>query len=133
MLQTINMRERNKRQKNKNSSEGTVHAHGSEDAHETVSLPNSKENTSGTRLRSANRSSYVMLTVCALIAYCTLSLYQYQHEALPVPLSPEHAGKRGFSEIEAMKHVKALAKLGPHPVGSDALERALQVCHSCFS
>ncbi|CAO2839785.1 unnamed protein product [Amaranthus hypochondriacus] len=120
------MRERNKRQKNKNSSEGTVHAHGSEDAHETVSLPNSKENTSGTRLRSANRSSYVMLTVCALIAYCTLSLYQYQHEALPVPLSPEHAGKRGFSEIEAMKHVKALAKLGPHPVGSDALERALQ-------
>ncbi|KAL2465111.1 Zn-dependent exopeptidase superfamily protein [Abeliophyllum distichum] len=47
-------------------------------------------------------------------------------ESLPAPLTLEQVGKRGFSEHEAMKHVKALAQLGPHPVGSVALNRALQ-------
>lgn len=46
---------------------------------------------------------------------------------MPPPLTADQAGKRGFSEFEAIKHVKALTELGPHPVGSDALDRALQV------
>lgn len=78
------------------------------------------------RLRSANRSSYVMLTLCAIIMYSSWSVYHYQFDNLPAPLSAQQAGKRGFSEIEAMKHVKALADLGPHSVGSDAVDIALQ-------
>ncbi|KAJ8506521.1 hypothetical protein OPV22_007407 [Ensete ventricosum] len=39
---------------------------------------------------------------------------------------PQEQGKRGFSEVSALEHVKYLTKLGPHPVGSDALELAVQ-------
>ena len=39
-----------------------------------------------------------------------------------MPLTAEEAGKRGFSEIEAFKHVRALTQVGPHPVGSEALQ-----------
>lgn len=46
---------------------------------------------------------------------------------MPAPLAAHHAGKRGFSEVEAIKHVHALTKFGPHPVGSKALGDALQV------
>ncbi|KAL0403477.1 UNVERIFIED_CONTAM: Vacuolar membrane protease [Sesamum radiatum] len=47
-------------------------------------------------------------------------------ESLPVPQTLDQVGKRGFSEHEAMKHVEALTRLGPHPVGSDTLESALK-------
>lgn len=77
-------------------------------------------------LPSANRSSYAILTLFGLIIYTSWSVYHYQFEVLPVPLSAEQAGKRGFSELEAIKHVKALAELGPHSVGSDALDLALE-------
>lgn len=73
------------------------------------------------------RSPLVWLTLFALITYSSWAVYQYQYESLPPPLTAEQAGKRGFSEVEAMKHVKALTQLGPHPVGSDALDLALQV------
>lgn len=43
-----------------------------------------------------------------------------------MPANAEQAGKRGFSEVSAMTHVKYLAALGPHPVGSDALDLAIQ-------
>lgn len=78
------------------------------------------------RVPSANRSSYAMLTLIALLMYSSWSVYQYQYESLPAPLTAEQAGKRGFSEVEALKHVKRLAGLGPHPVGSDSLDRAIQ-------
>ncbi|KAJ4846680.1 hypothetical protein Tsubulata_019727 [Turnera subulata] len=50
----------------------------------------------------------------------------YQFESLPAPLTADQAGKRGFSEVEALKHVVALTQLGPHPVGSDSLDVALK-------
>lgn len=75
---------------------------------------------------SPNRSSYAMLTLFALLMYSSWNVYHYQYENLPAPLTAEQAGKRGFSEVEAMKHVKALAGFGPHPVGSDSLDRAVQ-------
>lgn len=59
--------------------------------------------------------------------YSSWGVYYYQYDSMPLPLSSEQAGKRGFSEIAAMEHVKALTQLGPHPVGSDALDRAVQV------
>ncbi|KMS95274.1 hypothetical protein BVRB_009830 [Beta vulgaris subsp. vulgaris] len=112
------------RQRNRSSRE-PINSHGSE---ETVSSSNNTASGSEEmlHLRSAKRSSSAMLTLCALIMYCCWSVYHYQYENLPLPQSAEQAGKRGFSEIEAMKHVNALAELGPHSVGSDALDLAVQ-------
>lgn len=73
------------------------------------------------------RSPVVWLTLFLLIIYSSWAVYHYQFENLPLPLTAEQAGKRGFSEVEALKHVKALTQFGPHPVGSDALDLALQV------
>lgn len=79
--------------------------------------------------RAANprRSPFVWLTLFGLIMYCSWAVYRCQFESLPAPLTAEQAGKRGFSEVEAMKHVKALTDIGPHHVGSDALDDAIQV------
>ncbi|XP_057780017.1 uncharacterized protein LOC130998621 [Salvia miltiorrhiza] len=74
----------------------------------------------------AKRSSYVVFTLFVLVIYGAWGVYHYQFESLPVPLALEHVGKRGFSEHEAMKHVEALTQLGPHTVGSDALESAVK-------
>ncbi|XP_057784621.1 uncharacterized protein LOC131001975 isoform X1 [Salvia miltiorrhiza] len=74
----------------------------------------------------AKRSSYVVFTLFVLVIYGAWGVYHYQFESLPVPLALEHVGKRGFSEHEAMKHVETLTQLGPHPVGSDALESAVK-------
>lgn len=76
---------------------------------------------------SAKRSSYVIFTLFVLVIYGAWGVYHYQFESLPPPLALENVGKRGFSEHEAMKHVQALTQLGPHPVGSDALENAVKV------
>lgn len=73
------------------------------------------------------RSSVVWLALLLIITYCCSSIYRHQFQNMPVPLTAENAGKRGFSEIEAVKHVKALTEVGPHPVGSEALHLALQV------
>ncbi|KAI9124689.1 hypothetical protein K1719_004611 [Acacia pycnantha] len=56
----------------------------------------------------------------------TDAIYTHQFGNMPEPLTAEQAGKRGFSEIEALKHVKALTELGPHPVASETLDSALQ-------
>ncbi|KAF5733748.1 endoplasmic reticulum metallopeptidase 1 isoform X2 [Tripterygium wilfordii] len=74
----------------------------------------------------AKRSGFSWLFMFVAFVYGSWAVYQYQYQNLPVPLTAEQAGKRGFSEVEAMKHVKVLTELGPHPVGSDALDRALQ-------
>ncbi|KAL1295251.1 hypothetical protein HN51_056140 [Arachis hypogaea] len=78
------------------------------------------------RLGNPRRSSYVWLALLLIITYSCSSIYNYQFQNMPMPLTSEQAGKRGFSEIEAFKHVKALTEFGPHPVGSDALHSALQ-------
>ncbi|ONI23875.1 hypothetical protein PRUPE_2G213300 [Prunus persica] len=72
------------------------------------------------------RSPFVWLTLFLAIAYGSWSVFHYQFESLPAPLTAEQAGKRGFSEFSALEHVKALTQLGPHSVGSDALHLALQ-------
>ncbi|KAK4345465.1 hypothetical protein RND71_035641 [Anisodus tanguticus] len=74
----------------------------------------------------AKRSNYAILALFVLVAYGTWYVYQHQFLNLPRPLGANEVGKRGFSELEAIKHVKALTQLGPHPVGSDALDHALQ-------
>ncbi|CAA0806367.1 Zn-dependent exopeptidases superfamily protein, partial [Striga hermonthica] len=74
----------------------------------------------------AKRSSYVIFALFVVALYGAWGVYHYQYVHLPVPLSSQQVGKRGFSELEAMKHVKALTRMGPHPVGSDALESALK-------
>nr|GMD30216.1 endoplasmic reticulum metallopeptidase 1 isoform X1 [Ipomoea batatas] len=74
----------------------------------------------------AKRSGISILVFFVLVVYSTWAVYCYQYESLPQPLSAEHAGKRGFSELEAVKHVEALTKLGPHPVRSNSLDSALQ-------
>lgn len=74
----------------------------------------------------ATRSPYVILALFVLVINGSWGVYHYQFENLPSPLDLESVGKRGFSENEAMKHVVALTQLGPHSIGSDALERAFQ-------
>ncbi|CAN1237970.1 hypothetical protein LINGRAPRIM_LOCUS2010 [Linum grandiflorum] len=61
------------------------------------------------------------------LIYSSWWVYSYQYDSLPLPLTADQAGKRGFSEVEAMKHVESLTQFGPHPIGSDALDRALLV------
>lgn len=83
-------------------------------------------------VRRTKRSAYVILALFVLVINGCWAVYHYQFEAMPIPLTADQAGKRGFSEEEAMKHVKSLAGLGPHPVGSDALDVALQVSLHCY-
>lgn len=75
---------------------------------------------------TAKRSPYAVLALFILVIHGIWAVHHYQFENLPEPLSADQVGKRGFSEESAMKHVKALTQLGPHPVGSDALELGLQ-------
>ncbi|CAH2078968.1 unnamed protein product [Thlaspi arvense] len=72
------------------------------------------------------RSGKVWLSLLILITYSSWAVYNYQTGNLPRPLTAKQAGKRGFSEIQAMKHVTALTQFGPHPVSSDALVHALE-------
>lgn len=75
----------------------------------------------------AERGGYEILVLFTFVVCATWGVYHYQFEVLPEPLSAEDAGETGFSEVAAMKHVKALSELGPHPLGSTALDTALQV------
>ncbi|KAH0942309.1 hypothetical protein HID58_001946 [Brassica napus] len=72
------------------------------------------------------RSGKTWFSVLILIIYSSWAVYNHQHGNLPRPLTAKQAGKRGFSEIQAMKHVAALTQFGPHPVSSDALVHALE-------
>ncbi|XP_043705900.1 endoplasmic reticulum metallopeptidase 1 isoform X2 [Telopea speciosissima] len=94
---------------------------------ETVSLSSVDEKIHLTeRGESPKRSAFLWLALFIVIVNCSWGVHRYQFQTLPVPLSADQAGKKGFSEYEAMEHVKALTELGPHPVGSDALDLALQ-------
>lgn len=84
-------------------------------------------------LNEPKRSTFLWFTLLVLFIYGARAAYHLQSESLPVPLTAEQAGKRGFSEASAMKHVKYLASLGPHPVGSDPLDLAIQVRIYYFS
>jgi len=81
--------------------------------------------------RKHRRGAYLLLGLLIIFLHGSWSVYQIQFGSLPLPLDAEQAGKRGFSEVSALKHVKYLTGLGPHPVGSDSLDRAIQVVHSC--
>ncbi|KAI3913589.1 hypothetical protein MKW92_043245 [Papaver armeniacum] len=72
------------------------------------------------------RSSLVWISLLCVFIYSSWAVHHYQFDVLPRPLGIKQAGKRGFSEELAIKHLKSLADLGPHPVGSDALDLALQ-------
>ncbi|CAL9093220.1 unnamed protein product [Musa textilis] len=72
------------------------------------------------------RSAFLWVALFVLFLNSSWAVYHFQFESLPSPLDAEQAGKRGFSEVSALEHVKYLTKLGPHPVGSDALELAVQ-------
>lgn len=76
------------------------------------------------------RGAYLLLGLLIIFFHGSWSVYQIQFGSLPLPLDAKQAGKRGFSEASALEHVKYLTSLGPHPVGSDSLELAIQVLHS---
>ncbi|KAL6903480.1 hypothetical protein ACP4OV_004293 [Aristida adscensionis] len=72
------------------------------------------------------RGAYLLLGLLIVFLHGSWSVYRIQFANLPLPLSSEQAGKRGFSEASALEHVKYLTSVGPHPVGSDSLELAVQ-------
>ncbi|ONK70671.1 uncharacterized protein A4U43_C04F300 [Asparagus officinalis] len=72
------------------------------------------------------RSAFLWVALFILLLNGSWAVYYYEIQNLPLPVNTEQAGKRGFSEISAMNHVKYLAELGPHPVGSNALDVALE-------
>ncbi|XP_077250715.1 uncharacterized protein LOC143890059 [Tasmannia lanceolata] len=81
---------------------------------------------SNERQEGAKRSAFLWLSLLLVLLNCSWAVHHFQFESLPMPLKADQVGKRGFSEESAMEHVKALTKLGPHPVGSDDLDLALQ-------
>lgn len=81
---------------------------------------------SGSVVLVAKRSNYVILALFVAAVYGSWFVYEQQYLNLPTPLGAQHVGKRGFSEHEAIQHVIALTQFGPHPVGSPALNHALQ-------
>lgn len=93
------------------------------EASEEESSSNGAEIRTTAYVGNPRRSSFVWLALLLIITYFCSSIYHYQFQSMPVPLTAEEAaGKRGFSEIETFKHVRALTQLGPHPVGSEALQ-----------
>ncbi|KAJ4850217.1 hypothetical protein Tsubulata_050850, partial [Turnera subulata] len=82
--------------------------------------------SSGGGTSTTRRSGTAWLLTFFATLYSYYAVYNYQFESLPAPLTAEQAGDRGFSEVEALKHVAALSQLGPRPVGSQSLDRALQ-------
>ncbi|CAM0903764.1 unnamed protein product [Alopecurus aequalis] len=76
------------------------------------------------------RSAYLLLGLLIIFLHGSWSVYRIQFGGLPLPLDAEQAGKRGFSEASALKHVKYLTGLGPHPVGSDSLDLAVQYVYA---
>nr|GMD35327.1 endoplasmic reticulum metallopeptidase 1 isoform X1 [Ipomoea batatas]GME21125.1 endoplasmic reticulum metallopeptidase 1 isoform X1 [Ipomoea batatas] len=72
------------------------------------------------------RAGYEIVVLFTFVVCGTWLVFHSQFKVLPEPLSAEEAGETGFSEVAAMNHVKALSQLGPHPLGSSALDTALQ-------
>ncbi|CAM6102745.1 unnamed protein product [Calypogeia fissa] len=70
------------------------------------------------------------LLMVVLMLYVCHIVNVYQSESLPAPLSKEQAGPRGFSEVTAREHIMSLVEFGPHPVGTEALDKALMYVYS---
>ncbi|XP_020584845.1 LOW QUALITY PROTEIN: endoplasmic reticulum metallopeptidase 1 [Phalaenopsis equestris] len=73
-----------------------------------------------------SRTGFLWLSLFVLLLNGSWAVYFFQYNNLPMPLTAEQAGKRGFSEVLALAHVKNLTEFGPHPVGSDAHDLAIQ-------
>ncbi|CAN6462201.1 unnamed protein product [Victoria cruziana] len=71
-------------------------------------------------------SPSLWLGLLLILVHACWLVHRVQYDALPPPLDADQAGKRGFSELSALEHARALTDLGPHPLGSDALDRAVQ-------
>ncbi|CAL5068939.1 unnamed protein product [Urochloa decumbens] len=80
--------------------------------------------------RKHRRGAYLLLGLLIVFLHGSWSVYQIQFGNLPLPLDAKQAGKRGFSEASALEHVKYLTSLGPHPVGSDSLDLAIQYVYA---
>ncbi|KAL2653871.1 hypothetical protein R1flu_021999 [Riccia fluitans] len=70
------------------------------------------------------------LLMLLLVGYAGWVIFYYQAGQLPMPLSAAEGGILGFSEERAFGHVYNLANLGPHPIGSKALDNAFQYVYS---
>lgn len=79
-----------------------------------------------------NRTGSLWLSLVVLLLNASWAIYYFQYNNLPIPLTAEQAGKRGFSEVLSLAHVKKLTGFGPHSVGSDALDLAVQVSNLVF-
>lgn len=91
------------------------------------SPPSNAEVVNSSGVKYPKRSALVWLALFVVIIYFSWAVHYYQFDNMPAPLGADHAGKRGFSEVEAIRHVRALTQVGPHSIGSDALDDALQV------
>jgi hypothetical protein len=91
------------------------------------SIPNKPEPPKLKERDEPKRSAFLWFALLVLFINGAWAVYHLQSESLPPPLTAEQAGKRGFAEASAMKHVKYLTSLGPHPVGSDSLDLAIEV------
>lgn len=90
------------------------------------SPPGNAEVVNSSGVKYPKRSALVWLALFVVIIYFSWAVHYYQFDNMPAPLGADHAGKRGFSEVEAIRHVRALTQVGPHSIGSDALDDALQ-------
>ncbi|CAL5407297.1 unnamed protein product [Camellia sinensis] len=106
------------------SSSGTANPAVSHKPSDVPGVSEGPQTSDSVRIR--NRSPYAILALFVLVIYGSWAVYHYQFETLPMPLTADQAGKRGFSEEEALNHVKELTGLGPRPVGSDAVDLGLQ-------
>jgi hypothetical protein len=75
-----------------------------------------------------------LVWLATLVGVSSVAWLIYNHTAnvLPKPVSEDAAGKDGFSEERALRHVKFLTDLGPRPVGSSALHHGVQVIPSLW-
>ncbi|OAE27479.1 hypothetical protein AXG93_3911s1620 [Marchantia polymorpha subsp. ruderalis] len=76
--------------------------------------------------KNTRGAAFEWLLMLVLVGYAAWVTYYFQVEQLPPPLSGIGAGIPGFAEERAYEHVFALSNLGPHPVGTSALDDAIQ-------
>jgi hypothetical protein len=79
-------------------------------------------------------SGAALVWLATLVGVLSVAWLIYYHTAnvLPKAVSEDAAGKDGFSEELALRHVKFLTDLGPRPVSSSALHHAVQVILSLW-
>jgi hypothetical protein len=90
--------------------------------------------TTPRRRKFGLQSGAALVWLATLVGVSSVAWLIYYHTAnvLPTPVSEDAAGKDGFSEERALRHVKCLTDLGPRPVGSIALQRGVQVIPSLW-